>query len=63
MKKYEILDYLYEKPSKEALKRNKIASIICSFVLALLVTLIVYRFYETGQLAREYWFFFLKWTT
>lgn len=63
MKKYDILDYLYEKPSKKAIKRNKIASAICFFVLALFIAFIAYRFYETGQLSSEYWFFFLKWTT
>jgi len=59
----DILSTLYEQPSKTAKRVIAISSIISSLVLLLLFSLVLHRFYITGQLDARYWYFFAKGTT
>ena len=56
-------DMLYEEPGPKTKSRIRIVTGICLAGLAALAAAVIFRFYETGQLAPKYWSFFTKPTT
>ena len=62
-RKMTVRDSLYEKPGPRARKRIAWATGISLLALAVLLYLVVRRFYDTGQLSGRYWSFFGRATT
>ena len=56
-------DALYEPPGPRTRRRTAIVTMLSLAVIALVLVLVVLRFYEAGQLAPEKWDYFLKGTT
>lgn len=59
----DIRDYLYEEPGPKAKSRIRIWTVISLAAIAFLLYRMILRFAENGQLAANYWSFFLKFTT
>lgn len=58
-----IRDTLFEEPGPRAKKRIRYFTVLSAVVLAILLYLILKRFYDAGQFRSRYWSFFLKPTT
>ena len=58
-----IRDVLYEAPGPKAKKRIAAATAVSLAALAVLLALVVRRFYVTGQLNAKYWSIFTRYTT
>lgn len=58
-----VRDALYEEPGPKAHRRILIGTVISGVAVAVLVVLIVRRFYVTGQFAASQWSFFARPTT
>ena len=58
-----IRDVLYEEPGPKARRRILVATVAAAVALAVLLALVVRRFYVTGQLAPKFWAFFARPTT
>ncbi len=58
-----IIDALYEKPGPKTRRITGLVTGVSLIALAILLVLVVQRFYETGQLDSKYWSFFLRYTT
>lgn len=58
-----IRDVLYEEPGPKARRRILVATVVAAVALAVLLALVVRRFYVTGQLAPKFWAFFARPTT
>lgn len=56
-------DALYEAPGPKTRRRTRILTTISLVAVAFGLGLVVWQFYQTGQLAPEKWSYFLKWTT
>lgn len=56
-------DALYEEPGPHTRRRIRLFTILSLVLVAVLIGLVIYQFYVTGQLAPKYWSFFLKGTT
>ncbi len=58
-----ILKYLYEEQGPRAKRITLIATALSALLVIALLVQIILRFYKTGQLDRQYWFFFARGTT
>lgn len=58
-----VKDALYEAPGPKTRRRIAIATAISLVILAVLVFIVIRRFYRTGQLNAKYWSFFTRHTT
>ena len=56
-------DALYEAPGPKMLAKIRIGTAISLVTVAVLVALVLQRFYVTGQLSVHYWYFFTHLTT
>ena len=61
--KNNIRDFLYDEPGPKAKRRIIFWTIVSLFPIAFLLYRMAVRFQENGQLAPQYWSFFLKYTT
>ncbi len=58
-----ILSCLYEESGPKTKRYIRCATVFFAIVIVLLLALIIYRFYATGQLDSHYWYFFARGTT
>ena len=61
--KNNIRDFLYDEPGPKAKRQIFFWTIVSLFPIAFLLYRMIIRFQENGQLAPQYWSFFLKYTT
>ena len=61
--KNNIRDFLYDEPGPKTRRRIVFWTIVSLFPIAFLLYRMAVRFQENGQLAPQYWSFFLKYTT
>ena len=62
-KRTSVKDALFEPPGPKTRRVIRIATVLSLAAFAVLLWIVIRRFYETGQLDSRYWSIFTRWTT